>query len=485
MKTRSVCTVPSFHYSPTTRVQKPLNLVLNTSQMPPPMRQYKFRHVQKRMLPRKELIFDPTNNVQAKGMSFAADFEGGNCGIVWRLSPKTYEIRMLPDPSRQYSATWFFFRVDNIPPGEYTFIISGFFRDAQLHYLGVQPTALSINKLKRGIGWERIGNKLNFWCSKQTPIAPEYNFSFSFTVTQKDTMYFSYLYPYNYTDVKNYLSKKNLPFTVIGKTHGGLELPALFWDADEQNFKQPVPSPQTKTIGSKKKPLIVIAARLHPGESNSSYAMEGFMTTLFNGSEHSSELLSNFSFLLLPMMNPDGVVCGYYRPQLNGIDLNRVWKHPEKNLHPEAYAVTRLLDNLVQTRPLLFLLDFHGHTAQCNAFSYGIRDPHSRLNEYQDLFPRLMGRICDTFDVQESISFLPREYPSTMRVALHYRYNIPFAYTLEMSFGGCLLGNDYFCQMTEASYRNVGISTVEGIYQMLLVHCPINKITDNYIPPRL
>ena len=37
------------------------------------------------------------------------------------------------------------------------------------------------------------------------------------------------------------------------------------------------------------------------------------------------------------MLNADGVINGNYRCSLAGCDLNRRWKAPSKNLHPEVY----------------------------------------------------------------------------------------------------------------------------------------------------
>lgn len=34
------------------------------------------------------------------------------------------------------------------------------------------------------------------------------------------------------------------------------------------------------------------------------------------------------------MLNPDGVIHGNYRTSLIGVDLNRRWDKPDKNLHP-------------------------------------------------------------------------------------------------------------------------------------------------------
>lgn len=482
---KSVRGPPLFHYTPATRLLKSMALNVFPAEPPPLMKEYVFHNVPKEYLRHRELVFDPNVQIPPKGLIFSGDFECGNLGCVWKIAPRIYEINLLPDPSRQYSATWYYFKVDNIAPGEYSFIISGFYRDAQLHNIGVQPVALSMNNVRRGGGWERIGNRLNFWCSKTSRTAPEYSLAFSFNVTARDTMYFAYLYPYSYSDLRSFLMSARINCSSICVSSGGVDVPAIFWDADVHNFVRPISKCFVKKKNYNYKPLVVIAARLHPGESNSSYAMEGFIARLFDGSNNSKSLLNHFSFLLLPMMNPDGVICGYFRPQLTGTDMNRVWRRPDKRQIPEAAAVVGFLDILSQTRPILFLLDFHGHTAQCNAFTYGVRDARTRLNEYEPFFPRIMGRMTTLFDVNESISFHSREYPTTMRVALHHRYSIPFAYTLEMSFGGCNIGERNGTQLTEDSYREVGIATVDAISELLLVAAPIEEITKCYVPPQL
>jgi len=71
---------------------------------------------------------------------------------------------------------------------------------------------------------------------------------------------------------------------------------------------------------------IVLTARVHPGESNSSFVMKGIIE--FLTSEDNIEALAlrkNFVFKIVPMINVDGVIYGNYRCSLSGIDLNRVW----------------------------------------------------------------------------------------------------------------------------------------------------------------
>jgi murein tripeptide amidase MpaA len=42
-------------------------------------------------------------------------------------------------------------------------------------------------------------------------------------------------------------------------------------------------------------------------------------------------------FKVVPMLNPDGVICGNYRTGLAGVDLNRIYRSPIKELYPTVY----------------------------------------------------------------------------------------------------------------------------------------------------
>ena len=50
-----------------------------------------------------------------------------------------------------------------------------------------------------------------------------------------------------------------------------------------------------------------------------------------------------YTFVLIPCLNPDGVLCGNYRNSIAGVDLNRQWIQPEEEFHPEIYPVKNLL----------------------------------------------------------------------------------------------------------------------------------------------
>ncbi len=39
------------------------------------------------------------------------------------------------------------------------------------------------------------------------------------------------------------------------------------------------------------------------------------------------------------MINVDGVIYGNFRCDLGGFDLNRNWRNPDKNLHPQIFGI--------------------------------------------------------------------------------------------------------------------------------------------------
>ena len=70
---------------------------------------------------------------------------------------------------------------------------------------------------------------------------------------------------------------------------------------------------------------VVVSSRVHPGESNSSFIMEGFLEFIVSNEKEARVLRDVYVFKVVPMLNPDGVIVGNYRCSLSGLDLNRQW----------------------------------------------------------------------------------------------------------------------------------------------------------------
>ena len=77
-----------------------------------------------------------------------------------------------------------------------------------------------------------------------------------------------------------------------------------------------------------KKRVIILTGRVHPGESNSSYMMEGFIKFITGNSKVAVELRKRIVFKIVPCINPDGVIAGNYRVSMAGSDLNRKYINP-------------------------------------------------------------------------------------------------------------------------------------------------------------
>ena len=107
---------------------------------------------------------------------------------------------------------------------------------------------------------------------------------------------------------------------------------------------------------------MILTGRVHPGESNSSFVMEGLLQFLLSEDSVAKTLRDRFVFKIVPMLNPDGVINGNYRCSLAGCDLNRRWKTPHQRLHPTIYHTKKLIIDLHKERGVILYCDLHGHS---------------------------------------------------------------------------------------------------------------------------
>lgn len=103
---------------------------------------------------------------------------------------------------------------------------------------------------------------------------------------------------------------------------------------------------------------VVLLGRQHPPEVTGALAMFAFVETLAGDSELARAYRARFETLVVPMLNPDGVVRGNWRHAAGGLDLNRDWG-------PFSQPETRLMRDLLESlaadpqRDLRLFLDFH------------------------------------------------------------------------------------------------------------------------------
>jgi len=102
---------------------------------------------------------------------------------------------------------------------------------------------------------------------------------------------------------------------------------------------------------------IILIGRQHPPEVTGALAMRSFVETVMADSELARDFRQRFSIIVIPLINPDGVVRGHWRHNVNGVDLNRDWG---PFTQPETQSVERMLTAMeLSSAELKLMLDFH------------------------------------------------------------------------------------------------------------------------------
>lgn len=102
--------------------------------------------------------------------------------------------------------------------------------------------------------------------------------------------------------------------------------------------------------------LIILLGRQHPPEVTGTVAMDAFALALAKQIESGAIDRKQYQFLIVPLLNPDGVARGHWRANLGGVDLNRDWGTFSQ---PETRAVANWLKALPSGVKPVLMLDFH------------------------------------------------------------------------------------------------------------------------------
>lgn len=182
--------------------------------------------------------------------------------------------------------------------------------------------------------------------------------------------YYAFTYPYTYTQLQTFLRNLDERFSITESTPY-LSSPAnLYYYRELLTYSLDGSRVDLLTISShlgKKeeredslgglfpesnrprpyrfadKRVVFISARVHPGETPSSFVMSGFINFLLSSDVRAARMRDRFVFKIIPMLNPDGVTRGHYRTDQRGVNLNRVYCDPSPDLHPTIYAARKVI----------------------------------------------------------------------------------------------------------------------------------------------
>jgi hypothetical protein len=347
---------------------------------------------------------------------FESRFESGNLRTAFQVSEQEYDLTIRPDFNTTHHTQTYYFSVRNTRRNKvYKFNMINFVKPASLYNSGMQPLVYSTRASQEKDnpkGWYRSGSNI---CYYQNHIArgssrQKFYYTLSFTVEfpyENDTVYFAYKsverrqkmgsisllsdtvliwllgpfpfclsYPYTYTALNRDLHllesdpvrSRYLKRRVLCKSLAGNDVDLL----TITNFATP-----EEEIRARRG--VVYTARVHPGESNSSWIMRGALEFLTSEDPIAVALRDRFVYKIVPMLNVDGVVAGNYRCSLAGVDLNRHWKTPSPTIHPTIYATKQMIKRMAAVRPILMCVDLHGHSRKMNVFVYGCPIPTTSM----------------------------------------------------------------------------------------------------------
>ncbi|XP_071401439.1 cytosolic carboxypeptidase 4-like, partial [Centroberyx affinis] len=395
-------------------------------------------------------------------LRFFSKFECGNLRKAIQVRRYEYDLILNADANCSQHTQWFYFEVSNMVANvPYRFnIINCEKTNSQFNY-GMQPVLYSVREALEGRPhWVRTGTEICYFRNHFCPARGRKRATFytlTFTVTFKhneDVCYLAYHYPYTYSALQAHLQvlqrlvdpakvffhQQALCTTLAGNVCPLVTITACPASRGWRDMHQ-----------LRNRPCIVLTGRVHPGESNASWVMKGTLEFLCSDDPVAQSLREAFVFKIIPMLNPDGVINGTHRCDLNGEDLNRQWCKPDPVLSPTIYHTKGFLYylNSIGRTPQVFC-DYHGHSRKKNVFLYGCsvketlwqsgtsvdtvglkEDPGYRT------IPKTLDRIAPAFSFNSCNYLVEKSRSATARVVVWREMGVLRSYTMESTYNGC------------------------------------------------
>ncbi len=269
----------------------------------------------------------------------SSDFCSGNLARCNKVGKSLLQCYISED-SKPYSTeghyrTWFYFSVTNVPQGDtITFSMRNMNNQGKLYKAGLKPVYRVLPTNQKS--WKRL----------PAPMSWDYgvegftlNWSFKFDFEASETVYFAFTWPWSYQEQQERTASMEEKFKFHSDIYFEREVLAL---SHEQRQVDLITISSFDKIKTERealieglfpchhgdpelrpykfdKPTIFLTSRVHPGETPSSFVLNGFLNLLLNEkSEQGTLLRQKFVWKISPLLNPDGVARGYYRYDTKG-----------------------------------------------------------------------------------------------------------------------------------------------------------------------
>lgn len=415
-----------------------------------------------------------------ESLKFFSKFESGNLRKAIQVRRFEYDLILNADVNCSQHSQWFYFEVSNMEPGApYRFnIINCEKTNSQFNY-GMQPVLYSVREALEGRPhWVRTGTEICYYRNHFCPVhgrktATFYTLTFSVTFKHSDDVcYLAYHYPYTYSALKAHLK-------VLQKSVDPAKVFFRQQTLCGSLAENPCPIVTITACPASRgwkdlhqlrnRTYIVLTGRVHPGESNASWVMKGTLEFLCSNDPVAQSLRETFVFKIIPMLNPDGVINGTNRCNLNSEDLNRQWCKPDPVLSPTIYHTKGFLYylNSIGRTPLVYC-DYHGHSRKKNVFLYGCSVKETLWQSAVDTIgvkedpgyrtiPKTLDRIAPAFSFNSCNYLVEKSRSATARVVVWREIGVLRSYTMESTYNGCDQGIYKGLQMGTAELQEMGV----------------------------
>lgn len=403
-------------------------------------------------------------------LTFESKFESGNLSRAERIGPSEYvlyireDINLVPINGRDKCYNqWFFFRVDGMQEMRpYTFHICNMYKAKSLFQVGMHVHLRSPESDLWFPGGSDFIYKESTFSKKGTKIMYQLTFRLC---SPHSSLYVAAAQPYTYSDLCTAMSKWQgqqeralfIKRHTLCKTLAGnpLEFLIISDPLTDRTFTISTSSRLSPSeLPEDQRPWIIVCGRVHPSESNSSWFVHGLIEFLTDPQNSvAAQLRRQFVWLVVPMINPDGVICGNSRCNLAGLDLNRCWANPLESTCPTIFHTKALLQCLCPLVTISLFLDVHGHSRKRGAFFYGNRRQQrsatGQLMPYisapvghEVRVPQLLAKFSSIFSLQDCTYTITRNKMGTARYVVFNEFQLINSYTLEISmFAASSLGD--------------------------------------------
>jgi hypothetical protein len=398
----------------------------------------------------------PPTSPSDRTLRFDSHFESGNLDLAYQTGVDSYHLILEHDSNKSGSCQWFYFQATNTrKDAKYTFVVSGFHKNRGVFYTGAKVFWYSHKQAaESNVSWSRGGTNYQYGWTLKTDTDRRCSLQFQMKFPfDADTVYLAYGVPYTYSDLLGYCRdwKRRQPDLVslhtLCQSFGGRNCPLLDITRGDADRKE----------------VIFLTARCHPGESNGSLLLHGFIDLLLGDSEIARYLLDQFVFRVVPMICIDGVIEGNYRVCLCGSDLNRMWMDPDRSRHPIVWAAKELM----RARPPRVYVDFHGHSRMNGTFAYGCPPAAEEMKGRERLFPKLIALLSEAFAYGNCIFSMPEARLTASRCVANRELGVVESFTIESSFGGVAHGRLQSVLYDENLWKEIGAKICEAVYHLL------------------